>query len=82
MFGPTNAIDTGKMLPISRLGGIGYGRTTDVFGRLNRKCLDSGARGGTDFFVDHTESMRPSWAEHVKKTASAEEQVKAPNGHM
>lgn len=32
LFGPTDAIDTGKMLPVSRIGGIGYGRTTDAYG--------------------------------------------------
>lgn len=32
LLGPTGAIDTGKMLPISRLGGISYGRTTESFG--------------------------------------------------
>lgn len=28
----SGAIDTGKLLPVSRLGGIGYGRTTEAFG--------------------------------------------------
>lgn len=40
LFGPTNAIDTGKMLPISRLGGIGYGRTTDAFESLRPSWSD------------------------------------------
>ncbi|KAK9893447.1 hypothetical protein P389DRAFT_175512 [Cystobasidium minutum MCA 4210] len=31
ILGPTGAIDTGKLLPVSRLGGISYGRVTDVF---------------------------------------------------
>lgn len=32
LLGPTGAIDTGKLLPVSRLGGISYGRTTEAFG--------------------------------------------------
>lgn len=33
LFGETGAIDTAKMLPVSRLGGIGYGRTIDAYGK-------------------------------------------------
>lgn len=32
LFGPTNAIEPQRLLPISRMGGITYGRVTDVFG--------------------------------------------------
>ncbi|KAL7003910.1 hypothetical protein EMMF5_006546, partial [Cystobasidiomycetes sp. EMM_F5] len=31
LFGPTNAIEPQRLLPISRMGGITYGRVTDVF---------------------------------------------------
>lgn len=31
LFGPTGAIDPGRLLPISRLGGISYGRVTEAF---------------------------------------------------
>lgn len=31
LFGPTGAIDPGKLLPIARLGGISYARVTDAY---------------------------------------------------
>jgi hypothetical protein len=39
LLGPTGQTDTGKMLPVSRLGGITYGRTTEAYGeRLAFHC--------------------------------------------
>lgn len=74
LFGPTNAIDTGKMLPVSRLGGIGYGRTTDAFGeqRLEfRRIIRV-----TDNWI--LECMRPSWSDYEKQRQAEEsEQLKA-----
>lgn len=44
LFGPTDAIDPAKLLPIARMGGLTYGRIVSAFGMSSPGLLLSPTR--------------------------------------
>ena len=54
----SGAIDTSKLLPVSRLGGISYGRVTEAFGKLalSTNALSTNKTNGVRMVVRNTET--------------------------